>query len=415
MQQNTQLEDLISTIINLDSVWSVNYYLSCMKKQPHGGVAHVTSPNYYIKYFHKQLFRLFVHNPYEVAFFMEDAVEEVLILAQESEIDIDIILKYFCDTNFWYVGYRILKSKLEYKEKQDTLFHYVVENNLSYKEYFEIDEKIVLYAFLCYLLDCNNVEIFGLQEIESHEKLNYEHNKYGLSNISNANFKRQGFIFDEKYFLYNIFFDTSIITPLSDVPSTVQIIFLEISEPKFEMRLDNNLAVPVSKMVSTATIDSQVFRGIKLNLENVNKLVNKKEIIIHYCPETMNKLILIVKEDYESGNPFYHIEVEELWNPDSVTDDFVTTNFIHAKYYPTTESFNHIDFSVNQYKRNIYYDKYTDSPNNTGISIDKYCDIHYKVWCVEADFISIDTWSKLVAITLDEPFRELYFEMIDSN
>lgn len=37
------------------------------------------------------------------------------------------------------------------------------------------------------------------------------------------------------------------------------------------------------------------------------------------------------------------------------------------------------------------------------------------MWCAETDENSIETWSKLVIMTLNEPFRELFFEMIESN
>lgn len=52
-----------------------------------------------------------------------------------------------------------------------------------------------------------------------------------------------------------------------------------------------------------------------------------------------------------------------------------------------------------------------EAVNNTGVPVDKYGDIHYKIWCVEADTIKVETWSKLVSVTLDAPFREIFTEM----
>lgn len=196
-----KLENLINEILDLNSVWYVNCYASSMKKQPHGGVARVNLPNYYIRYFHKQMSNLFILNPNKVAYFMEEALDEVMILAKKHNIDIDIVLKYFCDLgNFWYAGFRILKPKERFKDRDVLLIWEVIEKNLSYKEYFEIDERLVYYAFICYLLDCNKVKIEGLDDIEEHESLLYQHNKYGLANITGAEFKRQGFIYDNKYF-----------------------------------------------------------------------------------------------------------------------------------------------------------------------------------------------------------------------
>lgn len=137
---SNKLEDLIGKVINLESVWYANYYASCMKKLPHGGIAHVFKPNYYLKYFPKQLSRLFVQNPETIAYFMESAVEEVCVLIKEANFDMETILRYFCDSDFWYVGFRILKPKAEYKG-QDTLFFSVVENNLRFKDFFEFNEK----------------------------------------------------------------------------------------------------------------------------------------------------------------------------------------------------------------------------------------------------------------------------------
>lgn len=410
------LKDLIDDILKLDSVWYANYYASSMKKQPHGGVAHVFWPNYYIRYFHKQLMNLFINNPNEAAFFMEQALNDVMVLVEKHMIDIDIVLRYFCDSDsFWYVGFRILEPKEKFKNFEYPLIWEVIEKNLSFKDYFEIDDRKVYYAFLCYLLDCNKLKIDGLSDIEEHETLLYQHNKYGLTDITGAEFRRQGFIYDNKYFLYSIFFDTTIGEPLADVPITIKLLHAEIYNPKLDMRLDNNLAVPIDKMVCTATTDSEVFRGITLSFADIERIIYGKEVIVHYCPETMHKIIMIVKKDDDNGTPFYHIEIEELWNPESINDDFVIINFIHAKYYPRTKSFNHIDFSVNQYQKDTYTAKYEDAPNYTGVPIDKYCDTHYKVWCVETDTISIETWSKLVSATLDEPFRELFYEMFDTG
>ena len=33
------------------------------------------------------------------------------------------------------------------------------------------------------------------------------------------------------------------------------------------------------------------------------------------------------------------------------------------------------------------------------------------IWCVEADTIKVETWSKLVSVTLDALFREIFVEM----
>ena len=162
-------------------------------------------------------------------------------------------------------------------------------------------------------------------------------------------------------------------------------------------------------MFSTATVDAQKFHGITIDFANIEALLHK-EVVVHIHAELMHKIILVIKPDTENGDSFYHIEVEQLWSPDVVKDDFVLATFIHAKYFPSQRAFTHIDFSVNQYSSDIYIAKYTEAVNDTGIPIDKYGDIHYKVWCVEAGSISVSTWSKLVCATLDEPFRDIFLE-----
>lgn len=70
----------------------------------------------------------------------------------------------------------------------------------------------------------------------------------------------------------------------------------------------------------------------------------------------------------------------------------------------TKQIFTHIDFSVNQYKKEIYALKYADASNNQHISINQYSDIHYKIWCVEGPSIEVGIWSSLVSVTLNTPF-----------
>ena len=65
---------------------------------------------------------------------------------------------------------------------------------------------------------------------------------------------------------------------------------------------------------------------------------------------------------------------------------------------------------MNKYEADTYIAKYHGAVNQTKIPIDKYGDVHYKVWCVEAPKITIDTWSKLISATLDEPFRAIFYE-----
>jgi len=219
------------------------------------------------------------------------------------------------------------------------------------------------------------IEIEGVSQICRHEVLRIPHNKYGLSLVNEAKFLRQGFIIDGRYYLYNIFFDTTIGAATDDIPYTIKIINEEIPARKLFLRCDEKVALPADRMISTVTTDFQKYRGITVDFGDIERLVNKKEIIVHYNPDHLDKVVMIIKPDRDrEGHSFYHIEVEELWNPDKARDSFVITNYVHSQYYPDKKVFNH-------------------------------------VWCVESDAIEISTWSKLVCATLDEPFRDLFIEM----
>lgn len=392
-----------------------NYYFRSMKKQPHGGVAHIFYPNVYLKHYAADTIQLFTHEPDKTPFFLTALVEEAYQEYLECEVDVEeLCWLCFDDDNFWYVGFRLLKPKKEYEEinKGAPILWSVISSKLRFQDYFEFDRKLLVYALVCFLIKRKMIEIEGISEIRKNEVLRIPHNKYGLSLVNEAKFLRQGFIIDDRYYLYNIFFDTTIGAAIDDVPYTIKIINEEIPKRKLFFRCDEKVAVPSNKMISTATMDFQKYRGITVDFGDIEKLVNKKEIIVHYDPKYLDKLVMIIKPDIDQeGCSFYHIEVEELWGPEKVRDSFVITNYVHAQYYPDKKVFNHIDFSVNQYSKAIFEEKFKDAVTDTEVPIDKYGEEHYKIWCVENDAIEISTWSKLVCATLDEPFRDLFIEM----
>jgi hypothetical protein len=416
---NIEIKKMIKALVTTDELWYANYYMSSMKKAPHGGVFNVNIPNYYIHHMPKNIFNIFRNTEgNNVLEFFSQIFKDAIIELEKYDFNInDIANLVFGNADNWYMTLKLLKPMKQYEElnKSMPLIWKVISENLKIEDYFILDEEIVEYGFICWIINNNFIRITGLPEIKKFENLFYEHNKYGLSRLENVEYRRQGFIYYGKYYLYNIFFDTSILEAFDNIPATIKVIFDEIENVDFKMRIDENLAIEESKFISTASTDSQVFRGIKFDISNIEKLVYTKEIIVHFNLETLDKLVMIIKSDREGDEQFYHIEIEELWNYDKTRDDVVITNFIHSKYYPKRKIFNHIDFSVNQYSHETYKLKYNDNQNVTGIPIDKYCDTHYKVWCAEANEISIETWSKLVEITLDKPFRELFFEIIEQS
>ena len=105
----------------------------------------------------------------------------------------------------------------------------------------------------------------SLQDVYALEQLVNDRDKYDLSNVSVATFERQGFCINNNYYLYNIFFDTSIGNSMTFVPYAIDI-FRTIKNAQIFMRCDQTLAVPVSEKVCTATMDMQKWRGITLDM-----------------------------------------------------------------------------------------------------------------------------------------------------
>lgn len=63
LEERKDLLFFIGKLISLDEYWTANYYLRCLKKLPHGGVAIVNWPNYFLHNFRFEAFNLFVHDP----------------------------------------------------------------------------------------------------------------------------------------------------------------------------------------------------------------------------------------------------------------------------------------------------------------------------------------------------------------
>lgn len=414
MSENKDLFYFIERVIQLEEFWKVNYYLRSMKKAPHGGMVRIYRPNIYFKHYSVQPWSIIVQKPEKIPFFIQRLVDRAVeIYYSCDQIDYEELLQYCYNGADWYTGFRLLHIKPEYEELNaklhETLLWSVLDSNKRITDYFDIEIKYAVYSLILNLIHDKAITIKDLNEILSHEKLKVPHNKYGLSIFKDVEFLRQGFCIEDLYYQYNIFIDPTIGSPLDTMPYTFRIISDEIENANIYLRCDDNLSVPISEKFSTATVDAQKYYGITVDFADIDKLVTK-EIIVHLHAELLHKIVLIIKPDTENGIPFYHIEVEQLWNTDKVADKIILATFIHAKYFPNNHVFNHIDFSVNQYDIETYRSKYIGAVNNTGVPVDKHCEVHYKVWCVEAEAISIDTWSKLVCATLDEPFREIFLE-----
>lgn len=423
-----KLKTLIQSIISTPEFWEINYYLRSMKKAPHGGVFYIRYPNTFLKYYTVSTYLFFTPNA-EIPAPVLDVIDKFRAIIDVSNVDTEELLRYClgidpddrdnphngsrmyiatCGKIISYAGH----SHMEHMSAVSR----AIDREIDYLGNFDVDEKRLVLLFIFTLMGNFSYRIHDINEIVSHEKLSLPIDKYGLSDVTDAEFERQGFRLNDKYYLYNIFFDTSIGSPVSDVPKTIDIIQRVKPPVQILTRCDENLAVLYSRLVSTATIDFQKWRGITLNFDNITEqMKNGKETTVHFDPQTLHKILVYVKRGTdETGDEFYHVNVEQLWNPDIfvAAEDIIMTNYIHGTYYPECKAFEHIDFSVNQYSREIFAAKYRDAEKLTGVSIGAYGNLHYKIWCVRGSNLISTVWADLVCASLDAPFRNIFMETI---
>lgn len=236
------LSYFIDRVIELDSFWYANYYLRCMKKAPHGGIEYAYIPNFYLKHRPSGTWNLFRQYDGSIPAFLMDLVEDELKIWEECNVDIEELLSLCFDGDFWYAGFRVLKPKNSDKHDATILWN-VLGNHLKFSDYFELDNlPEILYAFGCYLIQEKMISIQNLQEILKHEDLEREPDKYGLSDVTDAKFGRQGFEIDGKYYLYNLFLDGSIGQTAASMPLTVEILSM-LSNVSIKMRCDKHVSV----------------------------------------------------------------------------------------------------------------------------------------------------------------------------
>lgn len=369
------------------------YYLLCMK-QPITK-AYQTLENS-IPFFLRKIYAIAISNYLNFNIDVNDMLE---------------LLRF--DSQYWHVLMRSLKLKENINSIDKGILYMSLPESISLGEFYTWDDEHIIGLYTSYLVSTNIKPIRNLHQLVSREVFKEEVNKYGLSLVENVEYKLQGFVHKEQYYLYNYFVQSERLEFMDYCPATFKLFHEEFKMHKVYLRLDSNLSVPKSEMFVTASYDFAHYRGISLKLDNIGELM-KKEIIVHYNLENMDKLLVIIKPDFDEklSKLFYHIEIEQLHNPDNVISDNMFVRFIHSKYYPDLECFNHLDFSVNQYDYYVYYNKYQDYTTETDTFIDTYGDVHYKVWCVEGESISFEQWYKLVYVTLEGQFRDLLDEVL---
>lgn len=424
---SNELNQVIKDIVSSPEYWKVNYYMRSMKKAPHGGVFHLKYPNVFLKYYTLSAYQFFVPRA-EIPSPIVDFYNMAKAFIENANIGVEELLRYSLgvsldkpkhnDGNKMYVANcgKVITSDGRSEIEHMIAVGDAIEGRINFLDNFTIDYDRLIYLFVLSLIEDLAYRIKDVNEVVMNEQLEEPTDKYGLTDVSKAEFEKRGFILEDKYYLYNIFFDTSIGSPISQTPNSIDIIQNIETDIEIRMRCDRNLAVPVNKMVSTATVDFQKWRGITLEFDNIkDQMINGRETIVHYDEETMHKILVYIKQGTdETGKEFYHLNVEQLWNPDMLTseEEVIITNYVHGTYYPEIETFEHIDFSVNQYAVDVYKAKYLDAKETTGVSIGEYGNYHYKIWCIRGENLTPQIWSNLVCATLDVPFRSIFMETI---
>ena len=319
-----------------------------------------------------------------------------------------------------YQGTQIAENDiLDYMEKNDShgwIMYYdtVFIRRLGVAGTVQVDAEFLFMIIVGFVLDTFQSKRIDINDMLDGEKFIYETNQYGLTIVNGVEFKEDSFIFDNKAYVYNILTNVSKINFGDRMPGFAKIITEEVKTGDILLRLDERLAVPKEQIISYSTSDFEKFRGPQFHFVN-SDLNRRKTIIVHINPETGDKLLMVIKKDYDSikDKDFLHIEIETLpfCSIGEVTSSYITT-FLHAMYYPTDDVFTHIDYTRNQYISSDYEQKYMDA--NPDIPVDFYAEkkLHYKIWCIENGEYTRDVWYKLMIVSLHEEYRVLLDEIL---
>ncbi|WP_350343230.1 hypothetical protein PRVXT_002522 [Proteinivorax tanatarense] len=380
--------------------------------------------SYYALHLHPKfsLWRLFSGQWEGIPFYLQEFCNEIECILQNNSITIEEILLYLANcterSSYFFVCRNLLNANIGKKLNEQEI-HEILSSETKMPEEVVISREKICCAIAAYVLDTYRFDRSDLRLICSRERFQYNTTDYKLTKVKGIKFCSDGFIYDEKYYLYSIFVNREKLEFSDKMPAVFKILSEEVILEKadFFMRLDERLSIPLLEAKTRRLLCFEKFRGLNFNFNNT-QLENNKNIIVHIDSENLNKLLMVIKKDYdrERDEEFWHIEIEELpyVQEDSVRDPVYVT-FIHGKYYPNKRTFKHIDFTKNQYEHNDYRIKYQDT--NSDIKIDYYTtkECHYKIWCVENINISEETWCKVVSTSLGLSYRKLFYEIIESG
>ncbi|BCN31014.1 hypothetical protein [Anaeromicropila herbilytica] len=339
---------------------------------------------------------------FETPLFLRELIEYVDSRFEESNITASNMLDYMhCnDEHNWIMYYDSVFLRPPKKYSSNGVV--------------ECDRKLFMLVLTGFIFDYFRNDKIDIQEIIEREDLSYETNQYGLATVPGVIFKRDYFIFDNKAYLYSILTNTTVIEFADSMPGFAKVITEQIDTGDVLLRLDERLALPVNQAISYSTLNFEKFYGPQFHFSD-SLLKKQKTIIVHIDKESCDKLLMVIKQDFDVKyqKKFLHIEIETLpfaTGEESKTH-FITT-FLHGMFYPENDCFTHIDYTKNQYFLDDYVKKYSES--TTDVPIDFYAkkELHYKIWCVENGSYSREVWYNLMIASLQGKYRKLLDEIL---
>lgn len=279
------------------------------------------------------------------------------------------------------------------------------------------NEKL-LQLFISELIIMDICDPMRIGDIEEIEELDTKADKYGLTDVSNANFEYLGYTLDENFYLYNVFINLFSRNETEQLPVIIALMNGLVQKGcKLFMRTDLTTSIDERYKPSSDFACFEQWRGKPISFSALSDRAFKcQDPSITFDKNTLDKLVMKSLQQNNNGEIFYDISVETLRNPENICKEEgrIATCFFHGCYYPDRKSFDHIDYSINEYDRELYNKKYIDNYNETGVPIDVHGDKHYKVWCIKGDDISLESWAKIVDTTIYKIYRPLFEEIIIS-
>lgn len=398
----SDIEEFLLDIVECDLCASI-YYKRLSIQKPLGAIyAGSRNPQYIL--------------PFMIP--LRDYIRDKII---NDSIDVDELYRYIWkNEKLNYVHFAAcvrFQRQEKYKAVDSLLFFNLFEAGCKLTDFFVVDLDVLAIMVECYVLDELITLKIDIEDIIQKEQFAYPTNDYKLTRIDDAIFLPDGLIFDGKFYLYNLFTPKKIVRFGDRQPGFITIIKEDNCQGHILYRIDEQLAFPEAEAITYSTLNFDKFFGPDFRFDE-SVLLSAKTLIVHYDPKTQNKILMVIKKDVDhdrNDQPFWHIEIETLPYAENGHSQNIITTFIHGKYYPEARKFTHVDYIKNCYPRADYLKKYVGCKDGMGgLPVDFYAakELHYKIWCIEDGEYSVETWYKLVMISLESTYQELVKEIL---